>query len=369
MPAIETALRRRIELVNLDQVPSIPFSLVFQLPYEFSPADIGYSLTQLPIFHHVLHRQTFHTDRLVFTDQACRELVQEVLATVGYASMDTNHFKTSLISIPRTLLLFGIPLLCFRKFILVYMEEFRIADGLAIGEYNEGFQAEIGTDGFLSDRRSGNVLFDENANEVAVGTVLSNGDAGGINAFWQKTRPTDIQWFFHFRKGYMASTIRECRSRIFSALAIALLLERWVRIPFLKKVKKRPVQMPQGLLCRNTRYFIKPGVFILLLQIREHRGEVFVVQSATFFVVGIRLETQTPVVCEPCTAERPSENSFLLVSRVKPKLIRSCPYVHVLHFNSYCVKIKGLKGGQRGQTYCGTSQFLPALKMLGFLAT
>ncbi len=369
MPTVETAFRRWIPFVNLDEAPTIPLGIVFQLAHELTPADIGYSLTKAPIPYHVLHRQALDTDRLVFTDQAHRELVQEVLAAVGNASVNTRDFETSFVLVIRPPLLFSITPLRFRQFLFIHMEELRIANGLTVGEHDEGFQAKIGTDGLAGDRWPDDVLLDKQADEVAVSTVLRDGNTRRISTFRQGTRPADVQRFFHLCQRYASRSVREGRPRVLGALVIALLFERWITASALKEADKRPVQVTKRLLGRNARYFVQPRVFILLLQVSEHRGEVFVVQSPLLFVVGIRLKTQSPVVCDPRTTECLSKDTLLLVSRIKSKLVRSCPYIHVLHFNSYCVKTKGLEGGQQGQTYCGTSQFLLALKVLGFLAT
>ncbi len=75
MPTLETAFGRRVPLVNLDQVASIPLRFVGELGHELRPAYVRDGLGKLGVLHHVLDCQRLHADRLVFTDQTCGELV------------------------------------------------------------------------------------------------------------------------------------------------------------------------------------------------------------------------------------------------------------------------------------------------------
>src|ERR1700730_11334100 len=99
MPTVKAAFRGGIPPVNLDEVPAIPCCLVFQLRHKLTPSDIANRIGKTMIFDHVLHRKTFDADRLVFTDQACRELVREITAAISYTSMDTSDLETSLVSV------------------------------------------------------------------------------------------------------------------------------------------------------------------------------------------------------------------------------------------------------------------------------
>ena len=76
MPTIETALTGGIPLVNFDQGSTIPVGFVFQLGHQLRPSDIADRFGELLVLDHVFDCQRLNTDRLVFTDQSCRELVQ-----------------------------------------------------------------------------------------------------------------------------------------------------------------------------------------------------------------------------------------------------------------------------------------------------
>ena len=73
--ALSTALAARKPSVNLNQRPTIPLALIFQLTHQLSPACISNCLCQLMVLQHILHRQIFDSNRLVFTYQSSCQLV------------------------------------------------------------------------------------------------------------------------------------------------------------------------------------------------------------------------------------------------------------------------------------------------------
>ena len=77
MSTVKAAFGRGIPLVDLDEVSAIPCCLVFQLGHKLTPTHVTDSLGQTVVFDHVLDCQRLDTDRLVFTDQTCRELCRK----------------------------------------------------------------------------------------------------------------------------------------------------------------------------------------------------------------------------------------------------------------------------------------------------
>src|SRR5256885_14911726 len=83
MTTIETTLRGRIPLVNLDERSPIPLSFVFELSHKLAPSHIGDGLRQCVVLYHVLFAplarkqdvQTLNAYDLVLTYNLCRELV------------------------------------------------------------------------------------------------------------------------------------------------------------------------------------------------------------------------------------------------------------------------------------------------------
>ncbi len=80
MSTVKATFRRGIPLVNLDEGTPIPERFVFQLPDELTPTDVTDGFCQAMVFDQILDVQTLDTDRLILTDQLCRELVLIVTA-------------------------------------------------------------------------------------------------------------------------------------------------------------------------------------------------------------------------------------------------------------------------------------------------
>ncbi len=127
MSTIETAFTGWVPPVNLDQGSTIPFCFVFQLGHKLRPSDIADRFGRLLILDHVFDCQRLNTDRLVFTDQACREFVQEITASISDTGMDTCYFLAGFVSVLRAFFLFRVSSLSFCQFLLIFGEEFGIA--------------------------------------------------------------------------------------------------------------------------------------------------------------------------------------------------------------------------------------------------
>src|SRR6266487_1340099 len=128
MSTVRAPFGRGIPLVDLGKVPAIPCCFVGQKGHKLTPPHVTDRFSQTVIFDHVLDRQRLDTDRLVFTDQACRELVQEITASLSDTGMDASNLLTSLGSILTALLFPGVPSLCFRQLLFVLVKELGIAD-------------------------------------------------------------------------------------------------------------------------------------------------------------------------------------------------------------------------------------------------
>src|SRR6202035_1108568 len=147
--------------VNLDKVPAIPCRLVFQLGHKLTPSDIANRFTEFRILDHVLDSKTFDADRLVFTDQACRELVREITAAISDTGMNTSDLETRLIPILGPFFLLGMSSLRFRRLLFILVEELGVTNSLTVGEDDKGLESQICPNGFLGERQVGNVFFYE----------------------------------------------------------------------------------------------------------------------------------------------------------------------------------------------------------------
>src|SRR6266566_9106449 len=142
----KATFRRGIPLVNLHQVPAVPLRFVFQLGHKLTPPHVTDRFTQLVVLEHVLHLQALYTDRLVFTDQACRELMQEFTAAISNADVHTGDFLTGLRAILGAFLLLAVSPLRLCQFLLIFTEECGVTNSFASREDNERLQAQVSTD-------------------------------------------------------------------------------------------------------------------------------------------------------------------------------------------------------------------------------
>ncbi len=159
MPTHRTLLTGRVPPVNLDQGSTIPVGFVFQQGHKLSPAHIRDGFAQGGMLNHVLDRKTFYADRLVFTDQACRKLVQEVRTSVSDPGMETGHLAPRLVAILRAFFLFRVSALRFGQFLFIFLKETRVANHLSIGEGHKRFQAQVNADHARCGRQVDDVLF------------------------------------------------------------------------------------------------------------------------------------------------------------------------------------------------------------------
>src|SRR5271157_385235 len=349
-----------VEPVNLDQGSTIPLCFVFQLGHKLRPTYITNRLCKAVILDHVLDCQTLDTDRLVFTDQACRKLVKEVRTSVSNTGMNTSNLETSFVSVPGTFLLFRVPTLGFCQLLLVFGEEFRIANCLTRRENDKGFQPKISSYSLLSGWILLHLCFYQNTDEIAISAILGDSGGGWGSTFWQGTRPDNIERFRHLSQCDMPITIREGGICIGSRLSIALLLKCRILSSSLKEVDEGPIQMAKGLLQRDRGNIIQPCIWRLFLEVSELMRKIIVVQAHPILIVGVCLLAQCPIVDKTRTPKGLSKNILLFIGGIHPVLICS---LHVLHFNMKSVRSQPSTPPYPPQK---AGPYIPALKGRGF---
>ncbi len=323
MPTLETALGRGVPLVNLDQVAPIPSRFVGELGDELRPAHVRDGLGQLGVLHHVLDGQRLHADRLVFTNQAGGELVQEVTASISYPGMDASHLLSGLGSVLRALVLLGKPALSLGKFLPIFVEKLWVANGLSSGEDHEVFQAQISPDGRLNGIKLLDLLFYQQRDEIAISTVFCHGDGRRSTSLGQGTRPNDRKWLGHFGERERASIPPEGGIDIGSRLLLAFLFVGGIFRTSLKKGDEGFIEMPQGLLQRHRRHIREPDSRFLLFELGQQGTDFLVGEAMTVLVVGIGFLAQRPIVDKATTAKGVGKQTPLFISWVKAILVRS----------------------------------------------
>ena len=185
MSTLKATLAGWVPLVNLDEGSTIPLCFVFQLGHKLTPSHIRDGFAELWILDHVLDRKALEADRLVFTDQACREFVKEVRTSVSNPSVNPGNVETGLVSILGTFFLFRVSSLGLCQLLFIFGEELGIANGLPVREHDKGFQPKVSSNGLLCCGQVGNVVFSQDAHKIAVCTVFGDGHARGNDSLWQ----------------------------------------------------------------------------------------------------------------------------------------------------------------------------------------
>src|SRR3984893_17275179 len=343
MSTVKAAFRGWVPAVNLDHGSTIPCGLVFQLGHKLTPSDITDGVGKLVILHHVLDIKPFVACHRVFTNQASRELVREITATISDTGVDTSNLETSLIPVLGTLFLLGMSSLCFGKFLLIFHKEFGIANDFTIGEDDKGFQSQVSTDSLFSRWQMGNVLFYQDADEVAIGTIFRDGHARGIRTIRQGARPTNIQGFAHLGKSNHPVSVGKSIRGIGGGLLIPLFMKGGIGSASFKKMNEGLIQMAKCLLKWNRRNFREPAIVFLLLEVGQPFTQVLVVETLLLVVVGIRLLTQCPIIDDATTPKGASKNRLLFWRGVHAVLICSLLF-HTLYFSTHGVKSQQFRG-------------------------
>src|SRR6266849_2438894 len=143
MSTVKAALGGGIPLVDLDEVPSVPCCLVFQLPDKLTPSHIRDGFRKAMVLDHVLDLQTLHAYCLVLTNNASRELVLIVTPSIGYASMDTSDLDACLRTVLASLLLLRQSPLGLRQLLFICGKELGVAYCFTRREYNHRLEAQI----------------------------------------------------------------------------------------------------------------------------------------------------------------------------------------------------------------------------------
>ena len=94
MPAAETSLARRVEGIDLQDGRTAPCSLVSEHSKERRPARVRNGTRKMVVPQHIPDLQVLDGDHLVFADQPCCELLQEVLAdspNISYLIATIHH--------------------------------------------------------------------------------------------------------------------------------------------------------------------------------------------------------------------------------------------------------------------------------------
>ena len=198
MPTVKATFGGGIPLVDLDQGSPIPCCFVFELGHELTPTHITDRFCKAMIFDHVLDCQALDADRLVFTYQPCRELMQEVTTPISNARMDFRNFYACLGTILRTFSFLRVSPLCLCQLLLILVEELGIANHFTRREDDELFQAQVSPYTLLYGVKLLDILFYQDGDKVALSFIFRDGDAAWLASVRQWAVPRDVKRGIHF---------------------------------------------------------------------------------------------------------------------------------------------------------------------------
>lgn len=210
-----------IPLVDDRELATVPFCLVFKHGAELSPTRVQNAFVQtafrlLPVVEvlsriirvrfrlatsaHVLDSQVLDDNRLVFTDDSGRELVEKVGATVLDLRIRLSRLQPGFTIVVASFLLPGEFSLRQPEFPQVFSQVSWIVDFFTIAEGGEVFQSHVDANhvsilGWLEDD-----IFDQYADVPTSSRVQTDRHAGWSAFAWQGARPTYMQWFAHLRQ-------------------------------------------------------------------------------------------------------------------------------------------------------------------------
>src|SRR5262249_38285177 len=144
--------------------------------------------------------------------------------------------QTSLVPILGTFLLAGKLALGLCQFLLVLGKIVGIADVLTCRESDQTLDAQVKPDHLGTDRKRLDVLPNQDADEVAIGTVFGDRDRTGLTVLGKRAMEPDIQGSIHLGKREHLSVPREGIGGIGGRLVMTFFLEGGVLCTVLKEV-------------------------------------------------------------------------------------------------------------------------------------
>ena len=311
LPAVAAHLAGGFPSTYLHEGASVPFALVSQLPNEFVPATISNRFRETSILEHVLYSKILDCQRLVFTNQLRRHLVQSISPAIGNSLMNQCHtFPTSLPSV-RSFLAPVQFFLCSPELLLEAFGDSMVVELPAITESREVGDTEIDSSLFVSWLECSVRLIDPNADEILPCGCPT--DRHGRRARSELAGPSNFD--FAELRDEQASVLAvplETGASVFSRLLRSLVLESWIACAALEEVHVCCVEVPECLLKRDTGYIAQPVELFSLFGLRQVRRRVSVGWTFASSFVCRLAERESLIPRNTDATERSSENLLLL---------------------------------------------------------
>src|SRR5919199_1351451 len=335
--AFSTAFRTRKPTVNFNQCPTIPLALILQLTNQFKPACISNSLSQLMVFQHILHRQVFDSNRLVFAYQSSRQLVKEIFTSIGYSCLNSSNFTPRFLSIVRA---FHSCVECFLslpQLMSKALEVFGVGNFLPVTGGNQGGDSRINSYCFIELRQELNgMVFNQQRDKPTSRCIQPHCSSGRLTPFRERATPFDGQRFRTFRQPQLPILPPKGRTGKLSAAATPLFLEVGILGTTCPEVGEGFLQVSQSLLQGYAAYFIEKLQVFLLFPLGKHPGCLLVINALLAFIPGFCPSMQRFVVNQPDATQCAAQELFLFRCWVKAVSVGTLS--HGSHTNTFPVK-------------------------------
>lgn len=316
MATVTTKFRAGKEAVKLHVASACPVRLVFQLPEYLSPPRIANPTGQRVILHHIRNGQPFHDDHLVLVYRLGGEVVKMVLAGITDFGVNFGDFDPRLLAIVRAFHFSRKPSLTNFQAALFALEMARILKVLSIAQSGERDQSNIKADLSADFRQWLDVCLDQDADEIAFGSVFADcaGNQMGIVREW--ARPRDIERLDVLGQRQNLPVEGEGILGIPDGLARVTALESRILRPLVKEVGETNAQVSQRLLKNDRTYFSEKG--FLRFQRRQHIRQVNVAQRFLSLLPSFGFLLQSPVVDKSRAAKCFRQLLFLFNRWIEP---------------------------------------------------
>ena len=312
--ATRAAFAGRIESVDSDQPSPVPSALVLQLAGELAPTGITDSSGQRVVSHHIPDGEILDHNRLVFTDESSRQLVEEVVPGVGNPLVDRGDLNTGLVPILRSFLLSGQGFL--RPLQLFHFSAqwaWRVEFG-AIRRRSKSSKSKVDANRGFSLRHLQQRLIHAESDVIAARRCTAYRNSGGFHS--EFARPFDLEPA-DLRERQSGSIPLKGRARELGRLRAMFTFERGIGCPLLPEVHKGGLQVPEALLRGHRTDLVQPSGFWLPLQISEFSRGGRVIDAFLILVPRLRTQSECPVVYVANRSESSRQQNFLFWRGVK----------------------------------------------------
>jgi len=321
MPADMAPLRGWVEPVDQPDLPPIPLAFILQHPPEHAQGNIRQGLGQAMVLNHPMHKQVLDADPTELANQGSGRLIQGILPRIRNLLLHPGNANA--LPHPPFTAFFppGKNPLRPTQSALILGRMLRVADPLPIRNGGQTVDPQVHPTGQSRGRQLGKSFFQTKGNKIPSARFLRHRHRGGQGRkspapnHPKAAKPSQLQTRI---LGIIPPKL-ERRSGILRTLPVPLLLKPRIRTLLVEKANKRIVQMPQGLLRRDTRDFVQPLCLLLPLPPRQLRRRSIVTNLFLPLKPRIGSEPQTPVVDIPATPEYPPKHICLGMRRIKPE--------------------------------------------------